>query len=169
MANGQTFPIGLAVSGATLESGRCHVRIRFTEPFGHVNQAGGIVLGYRSPQQHYIFAELGAAYSAFSVGEFVPGFGWRPLIATGMLENLRNDREYPLEVRLRGQEFRIIVDGVPVIQHLLSKPLEGKQVGLIAAGPNRIYFSDYFVESGRPRAFVAMEFGEPFDTFYRAF
>jgi hypothetical protein len=165
-ANGQTFPIGLAVSDTTLESGRCQVLIRFTKPFGAVNQAGGIVLGYKSPQQHYVFAELGAARSAFSVGEFVAGSGWRPLIATGMLENLREDREYRLEVLLRGQEFRIIVDGVPLIQYLLSKPLEGRQVGLIAAGPNRISFSHFFAESGRPRAFVAMEFGEPFDTFY---
>lgn len=62
------------------------------------NRAAGLVIGYRSPQQHYMFAELGAARSAYSIGEFVSGFGWRPLAATGTRENLRADRSYLLEL-----------------------------------------------------------------------
>src|SRR5437588_2214777 len=87
-AYGQLFPIGLAVSNAAMQSGMCQVQIRFSSPFGQSEQAGGIVLGYRSPEQHYVFAELGAARSAYSVGEYVSGFGWRPLVATGQLQNL---------------------------------------------------------------------------------
>ena len=61
----------------------------------------------------------------------------------------------------------MMVDDVPVLQHLLSRPLEGKQVGLMAAGGNSISFSEFAVVPLRPRAFVAMEFTEPYDTFYR--
>jgi hypothetical protein len=167
VAHGQTFPLGLAASNAVLQHGRCRVRIQFSTPFGEAEQAAGIVIGYRSPEQHYVFAELGAARSAYSIGEFVPGFGWRPLVATGARENLRSDHRYLLEVCLQGQEVRIIVDAVPVTTHLLAKPLEGKQVGLIAAGSSQVSFSEFEVSGARPRAFVAMEFAEPFDTFYR--
>ncbi len=166
-ANGQSFPMGLAVSNAVMQNGTCRVQIRFSTPFGGSEQAGGIVLGYRSPEQHYIFAELGAARSAYSVGEFVSGFGWRPLVATGQLQNLKSDRDYVLQVNLSGQELKVLVDGVPVLQHLLSHPLEGRQVGLIAAGHQDVSFSDFDVSSGRPRAFVVMQFAEPYDTFYR--
>lgn len=166
-ANGQSFPIGLAVSNAVLQNGRCQVRIRFSKPFGPAEQAAGIVIGYRSPEQHYVFAELGAARSAYSIGEFVSGFGWRPLSTTGNRENLRDDRAYLLELSVQGQELRLIIDDVPVMQNLLPKPLEGRQVGLIAAGNDAIEFSDFAVHSGRPRAFVAMEFAEPFNTVYR--
>ena len=61
----------------------------------------------------------------------------------------------------------MFIDEVPVVQHLLSQPLEGKQVGLIAAGNSTISFSNFEVKANRPRAFVAMQFSEPFDTFHR--
>jgi hypothetical protein len=166
-AHGQSFPMGLAVSNVAMQNGMCQVRLRFSAPFDDSEQAGGIVLGYRSPEQHYIFAELGAARSAYSVGEYVSGFGWRTLVATGQLQNLRSDRDYMLQVNLSGQELRVLVDSVPLMQHLLARPLEGRQVGLIAAGSQEVSFSDFVTRSGRPRAFVVMQFAEPYDTFYR--
>jgi hypothetical protein len=166
-AHGQAFPVGLAASSALLQNGSCRVRIKFTAPFGISAQAAGLIVGYRSPEQNYVFAQLGAAMSAYSLGEFVSGFGWRPLVATGARENLRANHSYSLELRIQGQELRVFIDDVPVIQHLLSQPLEGKQVGLLAAGNSTISFTDFEAKSNRPRAFVAMQFSEPFDTFYR--
>lgn len=166
-ANGQSFPMGLAVSNAAMQNGTCRVKIRFSAPFGADEQAAGLVLGYRSPEQHYVFAELGAARSAYSVGEYVSGFGWRSLSATGQMGNLRNDRDYLLELSLRGQELRVSVDDVPVMEYLLPQPLDGRQVGAIAAGSEPISFSEFAVSSGRPKAFVVMQFAEPFDTFYK--
>jgi len=166
-AGGQSFSVGLAVSNVTMQNGMCRVLIRFSAAFGDHEQAGGIVLGYRTPEQHYIFAELGAARSAYSVGEYVSGFGWRPLVAAGQLQNLRAERDYALEVNIFGQELRVLVDDVPVMQHLLSRPLEGRQVGLIAAGNQEVSFSDFAVSSHRPRASVVMQFAEPYNTFYR--
>ncbi len=124
-AHGQSFPMGLAVSNVVMQNGMCRAQIRFSGPFGESEQAGGIVLGYRSPEQHYMFAELGAANSAYSVGEYVSGFGWRSLVATGQRQNLKIDRDYVLEVSLHGQELKVLVDSVPVIQYLLARPLEG--------------------------------------------
>src|SRR5260370_23423076 len=159
--------MGLAVSNATLQSGNCQTRIRFCAAFGESEQAAGIVIGYRSSEQHYVFAELGAARSAYSVGEFVSGFGWRPLAVAGGRENLRSDHDYLLELQIVGQEIRITVDEVPVLQYLLYKPLEGRQVGLIAAGVSPISFSEFTIKTNRPRAFVAMQFAVPFGTFFR--
>jgi nucleoside 2-deoxyribosyltransferase-like protein len=165
VAYGSPLTVGLAVSNASMQ--KCRVQIRFSAPFGEREQAGGIILGYRSPEQHYIFAELGAARSAYSIGEYVSGFGWRPLVTKGELHNLTEAREYQLQVNLFGQELKVLVDDVPVLQHLLSHPLEGRQVGLIAAGNRQVSFSKFAVEGGRPRAFVVMQFAEPYDTFYR--
>jgi hypothetical protein len=58
------------------------------------------------------------------------------------------------------------VDGVKVLE-ILIRPLEGKQTGLIAAGSHPVRFSNFAANADRPRAFVAMEYREPFDTFYR--
>lgn len=166
-AHGQTFPVGLAVSNATMQSGTCGVHICFSAPFAEPEQAAGIALGYRSPEQHYVFAQLGAARSAYTVGEFVSGFGWRSLASAGQSQNLQADRDYTLQLNLRGQELKVVVDDVPVMEYLLPHPLEGRQVGLIAAGSSDILFSDFSIHTGRPKAFVVMQFAEPYDTFYK--
>lgn len=155
------------MSNGILQNGSCRVTVRFSAPFAASEQAGGIVVGYRSPEQNYLFAELGAARSAYSVGEYVSGFGWKPLATTGQLENLQADRDYVLQIKLRGQELRVLVDDVPVMQHLLAHPLEGRQVGLIAAGGQEVAFSEFAVKSDLPRAFVVMQFAEPYNTFNR--
>lgn len=168
IAHGLSFPLGLAVTNAVMQNGTARVTTRFSGQFSkEAVQAGGIVLGYRSPEQRYIYAQLGGAQRAYSIGELVSGFGWRPLAATGELENLESGRDYVLEVDLSGQELKVLVDSVPVIQHLLAHPLEGRQVGLIAAGSHEISFSNFSVSSGRPRAFVVMQFAEPYNTFYK--
>lgn len=167
IAHGQSFPIGLAVTNAQMQSGSCRVTIQFSAPVSREDhQAAGIVLGYHSPEQHYVFAQLGAGQSAYSLGEYVSGFGWRPLTSTGELENLVKDRDYELQINLVGQELKILVDSVPVMQHLLAHPLEGRQVGLIAAGRHEVSFSNFSITTGRPRAFVVMKFSEPYNTFY---
>jgi hypothetical protein len=159
--------MGLAVSNVAIQNGMCRVRIRFSDPFGESEQAAGMVLGYRSPEQHYVFVELGAARSAYSIGEYVSGLGWRPLVATGEIGNLKNDRDYVLQTNIFDQELEVSVDTVPVMQHLLPRPLEGRQVGLIAAGAHQVSFSEFTVSGSCPKAFVVMQFAEPYDTFYQ--
>jgi hypothetical protein len=166
-AFGQTFPMGLAITNAAMAHGWCRVRIRFSGQFGGSVQAGGIVLGYRTQEQRYVFAQLGASNIAYSVGEYVSGLGWRALVTSGQIDNLEANREYVLQVNVSGQSLRLLVDSVPVIEHLLSRPLEGRQVGLIAAGNHKINFSDFAIHTGRPKAFVVMQFAEPYDTFYK--
>jgi len=163
----QQFPLGLAVSSVSMQTGHCRVQIRFSGAFEEQEQAGGIVLGYRSPEQAYIFAELGAASGAYSVGEYMSGIGWRGLTSTGQRQNLQPNLDYLLEVQLSGQELKVLVDGVPILQHLLSRPLEGRQVGLIATGNQEISFSNFDYEGSSPKAFVVMQFAEPYDTFYK--
>ncbi len=166
-AHGETFAMGLAVSNTTLRNGTCSVAVRFSGSFGETEQAAGIVVGYHSPDQHYVFFELGANRSAYTVGEHEPGFGWRPIASTGEQGNLRADRDYDLRISLQGQELRMFVDDVPVMEQLLTKPLEGRQVGLIAAGNKTVSFSRFTSSGSDPRAFVAMHFAEPYDTFFR--
>jgi hypothetical protein len=101
------------------------------------------------------------------VGEFVSGSGWRTVKAAGQLENLQKDRPYTLQMNIRGQELTVMVDEVPVMEHLLTRPLEGRQVGLIAAGNHEISFSNLSVNTGKPRAFVVMQFAEPYNTLYK--
>jgi len=165
-AHGEQFPLGLIVNNRHMKSGQCEVAVKFTEVQPD-HFAGGVVLGYRSQDRYYIQVQLGAAQAAYCVSEFVPGFGWNPLKLAGPRTALRADREYRLAVWIKGQELRVTVDGVQVIELLLPRPLEGKQTGLIAAGSHKVEFSQFTLNADKPKAFVAMEYREPYDTFYR--
>ena len=167
-ARGQSFPIGLAISDSSLQTGSCKVTIRFSAPFdGERDQAAGIVFGYRAVDRRYVFVELGGARSAYSIGESIPGYGWKPLVAAGQLENLACGRDYLVEMKVSGQQVTMLVDGIAVLDHVLPQPLEGRQLGLIAAGDQEIVFSDFKASPLKPKAFVVMQFAEPYDTFYR--
>jgi len=165
-AHGQEFPMGILVNNKELLSGTCKVDVEFEELSSGVS-AGGIILGYRSQERYYLQVQLGAGQGAYCVSEFVSGFGWRPLKLAGPRDVLEAGRRYVLGVSIRGQELRVGVDDVKVLEILIPRPLEGKQTGLIAAGSHPVRFSNFAVAADRPRAFVAMEYREPFDTFYR--
>ena len=51
----------------------------------------------------------------------------QPLLAARVL-----NKEYFIEVKQIGQEIRMIVNSVPVIERVLSQPLGGSQLGLFA-------------------------------------
>lgn len=166
VTEGKPLPIGLAISSLQMQDGLVRTRIKFRR-ISPDPQAGGIVLGYRSNTERYLLAQLGASNSAYSISEFDPAFGWRPLVIAGSKSNLRAEQEYSLELSIVGQRVKFSVDGVRVVDQILADPLTGTQLGLIAAGAAEITFSEFTVSAERPRVFVAMQFGEPFDTIYR--
>jgi hypothetical protein len=126
-----------------------------------------VILGFQSERSRYLLAQLGAWGTAYSIGEHVPGVAWQPVESVGSARNLDANREYNIVVRQIGQEIRMVVDEVPVIARVLSQPLAGSQLGLFAWGKARVDFSELSVTGVKSQVFVAMQFGQPFDTLYQ--
>jgi hypothetical protein len=125
-AHGQDFPMGILVNNRELLSGACRVDVELEDvSSGHF--AGGIILGYRSQERYYLQVQLGAGQAAYCVSEFVSGFGWRPLKLAGPRDVLEAGRKYALDVSLKGQELRVSVDDVKVLEILIPRPLEGNR------------------------------------------
>lgn len=156
-------PYGIALSDRDLTDGSVQIGIKLSSP----NVSAGVILGFQSERSRYIVAQLGAYERAYTVTEFVPGLGWRGIELVGLAKNLEAGREYEVELRKIGQEIRMTVDGVRVIESILAEPLGGRQLGLLAFGPATVDFSELQVHSASPRVFVAMQFGAPFDTLYQ--
>jgi hypothetical protein len=154
---------GLAISDARLHDGTVSAQASLGR---EGETTAGIVLGY-SPDRGYAIAQLGAYDSAYAVSEWVPSRGWRALETAGTIDNLDRSRKYQVEATLRGQRVALVVDGVLVIEHLLTTPLMGDQVGLYAWGDTEVVFNNVSYEHRNPTVFVAMPFSEPYDTVYR--
>ena len=104
---------------------------------------------------------------AFSVWEFVPAVGWVLRASDGQIQNLHYGQAYRLEVAQTGQRLSLTVDDVPILDHLLSSPLPGNQLGLYSMSKCAVVFQDFRVLKKHPTAFVAMQFDEPSNTIYR--
>jgi hypothetical protein len=159
---------GLAICDERFRDGLVHAKVRFDGQDAPVTgESAGIVLGYHSESGGYLVVGLGAFELAYAIWEFVPGAGWINRKGIGAAQNLRYDKKYQLEVLQRGQRISLTVDDVPVLEHVLPSPLPGNQLGLYAMSKSPVLVQDFEVQRRAPAAFVAMQFGEPFDTLYR--
>lgn len=156
-------PFGIALSNQRLKRGTVGVTVNFASP---LNAAGRVLFGYHPEREAYFTAGLGGYNRAFVVDEFVPGQGWRVIKATGSNSNLEEGRKYALSVNLSGQNVELTVDGIPVVEAALPHPLLGHQLGLFAWDRATVTFQDPTVSAARPRAFVVMQFAEPFNSLY---
>ena len=158
---------GIALTNRNLTDGTVRVNITLSDVDleGHIS--AGVVLGFQSEKSRYIMVQLGAYGRAYSIAQFVPGIAWTAIENVGSARNLEPGKEYGIEVRQTGQELRMRVDGVDVMERILAEPLAGSQLGLFAWGKAPVNFGQLSVSSAKAQVFVAMQFGQPYDTLYK--
>jgi hypothetical protein len=159
-----TSPLGLAVCEQRFRDGQLSATVELSR---NLNSSGGLLLGYQSADRGYFAATLGGHDRAYSISEFVPGRGWVVLTGAGNGKNLKPNSPYHLAVAVTGQTLNLSVDGVHVISHLLSRPIDGTGIGYFAWDDAEVRFENLTVEGRHPHIFVIMPFKEPYDTVYR--
>lgn len=161
----QTFaPFGLAVCEIPFRDGKALATITLSK---NEHTSAGILFGYQSTDSGYYTVALGAHDRTLALSEYVPGHSWVSVTGAGSVRNLVPDKQYRLAVTISGQTLRVAVDDVPIISHILRRPLEGTGLGIFAWGEATARFESLAVEARDPRLFVIMPFKEPFDTVYR--
>lgn len=160
--SGSPVPYGVALSDARVGEGVIRASISLLEGA----DAGRVLLGYRAQNSRYVTVGLGGYGEAYIISEYVPDVGWSRMEGAGNHLNLETERQYEMEVYLEGQRVRLLVDGIRVLDHIMSEPLPGDQLGLFAWGSAQVTFTDIQVEGKRPKAFVVMEFKEPYSHLY---
>lgn len=157
------LPRGVVLSDLRFRSGSITVQVSLNETDV---SAGRIVFGYNVTTGAYFSCGLGGHDVAYVLVEFVPTIGWRPVAASGNKVHLNPQANYALEVRLRGQSVSLTVNKVEVLERTLPYPITGDQIGLFAWGPGGVRFKDVVAIPIRPKAFVVMQYGEPFDSLF---
>jgi len=157
-------PIGIALSNLRLRSGIIESEIHFGGNPKDI--AGHIIFGYNPLTKAYYSAGIGAFTYAYTISVFIPTQGWRAVGAAGFEDNLSSDKRYSFRVEIAGQRVSLAVNNIRVVQVDLPSPLSGDQVGLYAWGQIPIDFVQTRVVTQKPKAFVVMQFGEPYDSVY---
>ena len=159
--SGPTF--GICLSDAFLTDGRVSAIIRVS-----ARTEGRFLFGFRSPTEHYVMAGLGGWGGAYTIGEFEPGAGWKPLAGAGSDKDLSTERPYQVAAEIVGQRVKLSIDGVRVLDHQLSRPLSGGQLGLFtwAEQDGEVDFREISIDPQRGTVFVVMAFSEPYKQLY---
>lgn len=155
-------PPGVALASARMRNGCISLRMRLNEP----ENTGRVLLGYNPATKGYYSAGLGGYERAYLIDEYLPGLGWNPIKLEGNASQLDRDKLYEVKVDIRGQRLRFTVDDIELIDQQLPHPLEGNQAGLFAWGPGPVNFENFTWSDERPKAFVVMQFTEPYDSLY---
>ena len=160
---------GLAVCDERFRDGIIRATVRIEGQDGDLaDVSAGIVFGYNMETEGYLVAGLGGFDRAYCIWEYLPAVGWLSRKGAGSVQNLRANKDYLVEATQRGQRITLVVDGVPVLEHVLPSPPPGNQLGLFTMSDRPVLFRDFEVSRRQPSAFVAMQFGEPYDSLYRS-
>ena len=156
------FQGGIALSGVWFNGGK----VRATVTLPPNAEAGHILLGYTSGDSRYITVGVGGYEEAYVIAELVPRVGLRRLKGAGLVDNLKRNHPYRVDVGVEGQRITLKVDGIRVLNHILSEPLERDQVGLLALGVEPVSFGPVEISTQALSAFVFMQFTSPFNELY---
>ena len=162
-ANGIPIPYGLALCNGKLVQGIIKAAVNFPS---EVTEAR-ILFGYNPDDASYFTAGIGGWGYGYTIQEFVPNSGWIALKRTGQINNILPNKDYRIEVRVYGSRIVLSIDGIELLEHVLSKPFSGEQIGVFATGNAEIMFKDYSYSSEMGDAFVVMQFSEPYNSLYK--
>jgi hypothetical protein len=160
----ESFKIGIALSDVRTTTARFQFTVEITDTR---DGSGRLVIGHDSARGVGYSIGLGGYELAFVLNEYFLGRGSRLIRGLGRKENLKPGKAYSVDVRLEGTLVSLSVDGVQVFEHHLPHPLIGDQVGVEAYGEGRVIFSNVEVALMRPRAFVVMQYTEPFESLWK--
>ncbi len=158
-----SFKIGIALSNVYSVAAvvQATVELENTD-----DGCGRILFGYNSSDGVGFSVGLGGYGKAFAINQVVVGQGSKFVHGLGKKENLKANHPYRVEAQFRGTNVKLSVDGVAVLDHNLSQVLRGDQIGVVAYGEGRVTFTDVSVQLAKPRAFVVMQFTEPYNSLW---
>ncbi len=91
---------------------------------------------------------------------------WIDYQVVGNQSNLQAERDYQLEVRMRGSKIEASVDGVSLIDFDIRETINKLRTGAWFLGQGDITISNFEVLSEVRTAFVVMEFSDAFNDLY---
>jgi len=157
------LPFGIALSSQTSRNGSFTTNITLTNA---LKSSGRILFGYNAGNHSYFSAGLGGYNYAFLIDEYIDGRGWQGLALKSTNENLQANTSYLVNINIFGQNVILKINNIKVIQKILPHPLLGDQIGLFAWGNDKVIFENTNSESSNPRAFVIMQFTEPYNSLF---
>jgi hypothetical protein len=156
--------VGLTLSNQRARNGRIEVKVRFLSAARE--REARLVFKCDASTEEYFAAGLGGWRHAYCLHYGKGRAAFTLLAGTGSSDVLLDKDEYQISVHVAGRVAVLSVDGNEVLREILPRELAGDRLGLYSYEDQQVEFTDLQVTPYRPKAFVIMQFGEPFDSLY---
>ncbi|EKO37448.1 MAG: hypothetical protein B193_3880 [Solidesulfovibrio magneticus str. Maddingley MBC34] len=154
--------VGMFLTEDIVSDGKVQVDVEFTGLEGF--SLFDIVLSYNASNRHMMLAGIGSLGPMYQISKFERT---RELIAsTGDGTNLKAGKIYSIEVVKEGSLVSLTVNGIKVVTATLPYVAEKSNIGISTMSRNDIVVHRFEVFSERPKAFVVMQFSDPYNQFY---
>lgn len=123
-----------------------------------------IIIYFDPETKNFVSVGLGGAGSMYSIRSFASN--WTNHALTGVYKNLKANKNYKIEVELKGSRASLKVDGINILSVNLPYNLPISQVGLWCQSEADITVKNFIVKRETPKAFVVMQFSSPYNELY---
>ena len=158
--------MGLIIGNIRARNGLVEARVRFLSRAPE--REARLVFKCDVGSEQYFAAGLGGWGHAYCLHYGKGRAAYTLLTGTGNSDVLLDKDEYQISVHIAGRRAILSVDGNEVLKEILPRELTGDRLGLYSYGNQQVEFADLQVTCYKPKAFVIMKFGEPFDSLYSA-
>lgn len=155
--------IGNIISNQTFFEGSISADIEFEKIDSETRCE--VILFYEPNTPIMINAGLGNDFEMFTIRSYVKN-QWENHSISGEGKNLIAKEKYHVEIFAKGSCISLKVNGVMVSSATLPIPLPQGQVGVWCKSQGEIQISNFQIKAEKPKAFVIMQFTQPYDELY---
>jgi hypothetical protein len=123
-----------------------------------------IMIYFDPTTKNFVSVGLGGSGAMYSARSFTNK--WIEHSMTGEHKNLEVNKDYNVEVEMKGSQITLKVDNIVVLSTNLPYNLPISQVGLWCQSYSDIHVKNFTVKREKPKAFVVMQFSSPYNELY---
>lgn len=162
--NKQPTPsIGIIICNKSFSEGIISAEIGFKKITE--SSACEIIINYDIDKKTHVSAGLGFG-SMYEIRSIDSEYKTKFHASLGTKDILKAGKKYDVKVNVFGSRVTLSVDGVKVLSTNLPFNLTQSQVGIYCLDEEDITISNFRVEVEKPKAFVVMQFSEPYNELY---
>lgn len=153
---------GVFLTNEIFNGGKISVEVEFVDISGYTSCE---LIVFRDPQtEALVTAGLHSFTEMYKIRRY--STRWDSIFGVGDSRNLVEGKRYLIDVTVNGSVVTINDGGVAVMSKILPFSLKESNVGLWCMSRGNIIVHDFSVKKENPKAFVVMQFGDPFDKYY---
>jgi hypothetical protein len=154
--------LGIFLTNELFYDGVVNTVFEFSEIDGYTSCE--VVLHYNTTNKNMLLVGLNSMGPMYQVSKFEEGREY--IGGSGIGSNLQKNKKYNIEILKKGSVVEIKDGGIRVLSLTLPTVFDESNIGISVMSKSDVIIHEFSVAKERPKAFVVMQFTEPYNQYY---